>query len=344
MQCCRLGRTLLVGALLLVPGLAGAQSTIAGVVRDTSGAVLPGVSVEASSPALIEKTRDAVTDGQGRYTLPELRPGIYIVTFTLQGFSTVRRENIQVEASTNVPINAEMQVGAVAETITVSGTTPLVDVQEAAQRQVLNREVLDQLPTNRTTATVGAVVPGLRMTAPMVGGMNSTIVQQYVRTRGKDGRENTTQVEGLDVGWIRGTQDRAYDNFAMAQEVAVETNAAGADVVGRRRPHQPGAPGRRQHVRGRRLLQRQHAGLAVEQHHGRAPGGWPSDPGHFQVHVRREPRGRGLHRPQQAVVLRVGTAESRRPGAGRRSVLRARAREHRRSARHRGGGQRDLHR
>ena len=79
------------------------------------------------------------------------------------------------------------------------------------------------------SSSVYAPVP---MTAPMVGGSGSTIVQQYVRTRGKDARENTTQIEGLDVGWIRGTQDRGYDNFAMAQEVAVETNAAGADVAG----------------------------------------------------------------------------------------------------------------
>jgi hypothetical protein len=221
-----------VGTLLLLPGIASAQSSIAGVVRDTTGALLPGVDVEASSPALIEKTRSAVTDGQGRYSLTELRPGIYTVTFTLSGFSTVRREGIEVQASTNVPINAELQVGAVAETITVTGATPVVDVQQAATRQVLAREVLDQLPTNRTTATIGSVVPGLRMTAPMVGGAGSTIVQQYVRTRGKDGRENTTQVEGLDVGWIRGTQDRAYDNFSMAQEIAVETNAAGAEVSG----------------------------------------------------------------------------------------------------------------
>ncbi len=225
-------RVAVVGGLLLLPASAWAQSTIAGVVRDTTGALLPGVDVEASSPALIEKTRSAVTDGQGRYTLPELRPGIYTVIFTLSGFSTVQREGIEVQASTNVPINAELQVGAVAETITVTGATPVVDVQQASTRQVLARDMLDSLPTNRTTATLGSVVPGLRLTAPMVGGAGSTIVQQYVRTRGKDGRENTTQVEGLDVGWIRGTQDRGYDNFAMAQEIAVETNAAGAEVSG----------------------------------------------------------------------------------------------------------------
>src|SRR5262245_52237588 len=130
MRFCWSGCALLVGLLLLGPGVVHAQSTIAGTVRDTTGALLPGVNVEASSEALIEKTRAAVTDGQGRYTLPELRPGVYVVTFTLQGFTSVRREGVEVQASTNVPINAELQIGAVAETITVTGATPVVDIQE----------------------------------------------------------------------------------------------------------------------------------------------------------------------------------------------------------------------
>ena len=118
-----------------------------------------------------------MTDSQGRYTLPELRPGTYTVVFSLEGFSTVKRDDIEVQASSNVPINADMKIGALSETVVVSGATPVIDVQQAAQRQVLAREVLDQLPTNRTTATIRSVVPGLRMTAPMVGGQGSTIVQ-----------------------------------------------------------------------------------------------------------------------------------------------------------------------
>ena len=140
-----LGRLVLVGGALLLPESAWAQSSIAGVVRDATGAVLPGVTVEASSPALIQKTRTAVTDGQGRYALPELRPGIYAVTFMLEGFSVVKREGIEVQADANVPINAELRVGAVSETITVTGATPVVDVQQASTRNVLQREVLDQL-------------------------------------------------------------------------------------------------------------------------------------------------------------------------------------------------------
>src|SRR5438477_1888928 len=104
--------------VLIVPGTAVAQSAIAGIVRDTSGAVLPGVTVEASSPALIEKTRAGVSDGTGQYRIEDLRPGIYTVTFTLQGFSTFKREGIELTGSFTATVNADLKVGALSETIT----------------------------------------------------------------------------------------------------------------------------------------------------------------------------------------------------------------------------------
>src|SRR6187431_3497369 len=126
----RLARAILVAAVLLVaPATARAQSAIAGVVKDTSGAVLPGVTVEAASPALIERTRSAVTDGQGQYKIPSLRPGSYIVTFTLPGFATVKREGLELNTGVSLPVNAEMSVGGLEETLTVSGASPVVDVQ-----------------------------------------------------------------------------------------------------------------------------------------------------------------------------------------------------------------------
>src|SRR5262249_51431229 len=146
----------LLASILLWPGMGAAQSTIAGAVRDATGAVLPGVTVEAASPALIEKVRSVVTNGQGRYSIVDLRPGLYAVTFSLPGFQTVRREGIEVVADATVPINAEMRVGAVEETITVSGATPVVDVQQAGQRQVLNREGLDTLPSAGEAPTRGS--------------------------------------------------------------------------------------------------------------------------------------------------------------------------------------------
>src|SRR5262245_21378792 len=109
---------------VLLPAAASAQSAIAGVVRDVSGAVVPGVTVDASSPALIEKTRDVVSDSQGQYRIVDLRPGSYTVTFTLAGFATVRREGIELSADFTANVNAEMKVGGVAETITVSAAAP----------------------------------------------------------------------------------------------------------------------------------------------------------------------------------------------------------------------------
>lgn len=147
-------RTLVLGGLavlwVLLPGAATAQSTIAGQVTDTTGAVLPGVSVEASSPALIEKVRTVVTNADGRYSIVDLRPGTYVVSFTLTGFSTVKREGVDVSANVTVPVNAELRVSAVEETITVTGATPVVDIQQAAQRQVLSRDTLDALPMARS--------------------------------------------------------------------------------------------------------------------------------------------------------------------------------------------------
>src|SRR5438105_5954533 len=117
--------------LLLLPSTVRAQGSLTGTVHDASGAVLPGVTVEASSPALIEKTKAAVTDGTGQYRIIDLRPGTYEVTFTLTGFSTVKREGIELTGSFVATVNADLKVGALAETITVTGETPVVDVQSA---------------------------------------------------------------------------------------------------------------------------------------------------------------------------------------------------------------------
>jgi hypothetical protein len=143
-----LGRTgaLLLG-LVLLPAAAFAQASIAGVVRDTSGAVLPGVTVEASSPALLEKVRTAVTDGNGIYRIEALRPGAYTVTFTLTGFNIVKRDGIQLQGSFTASVDAEMRVGTLEETITVSGEAPIVDVQSSTRQRVMDTEVISTLPT-----------------------------------------------------------------------------------------------------------------------------------------------------------------------------------------------------
>src|SRR6476660_5846842 len=139
---------------------ASAQSVIAGVVRDTSGAVLPGVTVEASSDVLIEKSRSVTTDGDGRYSIVDLRPGNYDITFTLPGFSTFKREAVIVPSNVTVPINAEMRVGSLEETVTVSGQSPVVDVQNTCRVQVMTRELMDTIPSARNIQSIGTLVPG----------------------------------------------------------------------------------------------------------------------------------------------------------------------------------------
>src|SRR5262245_27111107 len=149
---------MLVGVMLLAAPL-GAQeapSGITGLVRDISGAVLPGVTVEAASPALIEKVRSAVTDSEGRYNIVDLRPGTYSISFSLSGFRSVRRERIVLQAGFTATVNVELQLGAVEETITVSGASPVVDTQNTRQNRVVSSDVLESLPTS--TKSLGTLV------------------------------------------------------------------------------------------------------------------------------------------------------------------------------------------
>jgi Carboxypeptidase regulatory-like domain len=150
-----------VAVLIGSPAAAQQRASIVGLVSDSTGAVLPGVTVEASSPALIERVRTVVTDSAGRYSIVDLRPGTYAVTFELQGFSRVRREGIELEGAFAAQVNASLSVGAVAETITVTGASPVVDVQSTQAQAVLSRDVLDVLPAARTMQGGASLVPGV---------------------------------------------------------------------------------------------------------------------------------------------------------------------------------------
>ena len=147
--------------IVLLPTAASAQAVITGIVRDSSGAILPGVTVEATSPALIEKVRSAVSDGSGLYRIEDLRPGTYAVTFTLTGFSVFKREGIELTGSFTATINAELRVGALEETITVTGESPIVDVQSARRQLTLNSDVIRSIPTIRNYNAVVLLVPGV---------------------------------------------------------------------------------------------------------------------------------------------------------------------------------------
>jgi len=151
---------------LVAPAAAFAQGAFSGVVKDASGAVLPGVTVEARSPALIEGTRAVVTDSAGQYQIVDLRPGIYTLTFTLTGFSNVRRDGLELAGSRIVTIDAQLSVGGVQETVTVSGETPVVDIQSSAKQQVMSDEIIAALPAGRSHYDLAALVPVVRCRSP----------------------------------------------------------------------------------------------------------------------------------------------------------------------------------
>lgn len=221
---------MLLVCLVAVPSLARAQSAITGVVKDASGGVLPGVSVEAASPALIEKSRTVVSDGEGRYNIVDLRPGTYSVTFSLEGFSTSKRDGVELPAGFTATINGEMKVGALNETITVSGSSPVVDTSTAVQQQVLSRAVLDAVPTGRSVPTLGAMLPGARLALPDVGG-TSGMQNRDLTVHGSDGRDTTFMVDGMILNGIEGDGSvQSYFNDMMFEEVSYQTSAINAET------------------------------------------------------------------------------------------------------------------
>ncbi len=214
--------------LVLLPSLAAAQSQIAGTVKDESGGVLPGVTIEAASPALIEKTKSVVSDANGRFTIVDLRQGTYKVTFTLIGFATVVRDGVELSANFVATINADMKVGALEETITVSGQTPLVDVQQAARTQVLTRDIIDSLPTTRNIMSVGNMVPGIRLGTPDIGGSRQ-MEQTNPRGHGLGNIHTVQQVDGMSVNSQETSNNQSYYNDALSAEVSVMTAALSAE-------------------------------------------------------------------------------------------------------------------
>src|SRR5262249_48608549 len=201
---------------VLVPAAALAQSGIAGVARDTSGAILPGVTVEVSSPVLIEQTRSAVTDGAGAFKITDLRPGVYTVVFTLPGFATVRREGLELPDQFTATVNGEMRVGALEETITVTGESPIVDVQNVAQRTVLDTKMVDSLPSMRFIHGYALLLPGVQGVA-----FTSTSAQQRKYfTHGGKAADSVVSVDGFSTNFVPGFGGNSsyFMNSAYAQE------------------------------------------------------------------------------------------------------------------------------
>jgi hypothetical protein len=212
--------------IVLVPVAAYAQASLVGVVRDTSGAVLPGVTVEASSPALIEKVRSATTDSGGQYRIENLRPGAYAITFTLPGFSAVKREGIELTGTFVASVNAEMRVGSLEETITVTGETPVVDVQSTARQRVLTQEVLESLPAGRVVTSLAANTVGITANADVGGTLGDGQGAGGLQARGVE--DARVLVNGVASNTsFRLTQ--GAPNVGAYQEIVVDTGGVDAE-------------------------------------------------------------------------------------------------------------------
>ena len=187
---------------LSLPSAAGAQvlGTVAGNVKDASGAVLPGVTVEVASPALIEKVRTAVSDGNGQYRVVNLPPGLYSVTFSLPGFSTVKRDALEVSVNFTSTVDAEMKVGSVEETITVTGESPIVDIQSAATTRMVTAETFKELPSGGSWIQMAALVPAIRASNTDVGGVLGDQTGAEVGAHGSRNGDGVSMIDGLRIG------------------------------------------------------------------------------------------------------------------------------------------------
>ena len=225
------------GLIVSMPATAYAQATITGTVKDASGAVLPGVTVEAASPALIEKVRSVVSDGSGQYQIVNLVPGTYSLTFTLPGFNTVKREGIELSGTFSAKIDADLRVGALEETITVTGETPIVDVQNTRRQRVIDREVIDNIPTSRTAYDMAALIPGVArggLTNQDVGGSSSsgTPIGSVAIHGGRTGDQVLLR-NGIETVGQSGTGFSTPVNINPigTQEVSVDIASAGAEYA-----------------------------------------------------------------------------------------------------------------
>src|SRR5712691_4873964 len=211
--------------LVILPSAVYAQAAITGVVKDASGAVLPGVNVEAASPVLIEKVRSVVSDATGQYRIVNLLPGTYSVAFTLPGFSTVKREGIELSGAFVATVNGDLKVGALEETITVTGETPIVDVQSARVQTTVSKDILAAIPTSRNAGAVTSLIPGMSGNGDN-GNSGGNIGGGVGSIHGGRGNDSRTYSDGINTGWAGGSAGggNMTGNTVSAQEVVMTTS------------------------------------------------------------------------------------------------------------------------
>jgi len=207
------------------------QSSISGQVKDSSGAVMTGVVVEAASPALIERSRTVTTNGEGRYSIIDIRPGTYTVTFTAQGFNTFKQQ-VEVPSNVTVPVDGVMQVGAVGQVVEVQATVATVDVDSAAHSTVLTRDEMDTLPTARNPQSMGSYTPGVHLNQPDVGG-SQQIEQTYMISHGNPSSRDTYLLDGMMINTTQADgQIQIYVDNALMQEVTYQNTNVSVEVTG----------------------------------------------------------------------------------------------------------------
>jgi hypothetical protein len=187
-------------ALVVIPAMAHAQASIVGTVKDSTGAVIPGVTVEASSPVLIEKTRSVITNESGQYSIESLRPGSYTVTFTLPGFSTVKREGIELAGAFIATVNADLKVGGVAETVTVAEEAPIVDTTSTRDQEVLSGVTVAELPTSRQYSAFTHLIPAINVQQNDFEGTNPALYSVF-QIHGGRRNEGQVLVDGMNGGY-----------------------------------------------------------------------------------------------------------------------------------------------
>jgi hypothetical protein len=228
----RVSAAIILVEALFIPAAVYAQASVTGTVKDASGAVLPGVTVEAASPALIEKVRTGVTDGTGQYRIEDLRPGTYSVTFTLTGFSTVKREGIELTGSFTATVNTELTIGSLQETIVVTGETPIVDVQSATRQSVVSKETIAALPTSGGYSSLLALTPGI------LGGTQDVATGPCACTFSAHGAilssransEGRTMLDGLLIAVPQAASSNYLSDTRSAQEVTFTVSGSLGEV------------------------------------------------------------------------------------------------------------------
>ena len=226
--------------LFLFPAAALAQGAITGVVKDVSGGVLPGVTVEVASPVLIEKVRSVSTDATGQYRVVDLRPGAYSVTFSLTGFKTVKRDGIQLTGTFVATVSADLAVGGLDETITVTGQSPIVDVQSVRVQQTMSDDVIAAIPSSRNAAGLQSLIPGLNVSQAGVavgggdaGGITGGMGGLAGTIHGGNTYGSRTKTDGLNTDFTgQATAGGQLLNTAGASEVVINTSGGLGEAEG----------------------------------------------------------------------------------------------------------------